>query len=76
MANPIEHETAAPKRRLLKPTAAAEYMDNTVDAGTLAKWRMLGRGPSFIRLGNRIFYEESALDAYLESCRVEPGTAA
>lgn len=64
------------RRRLLKPKAAVAYMDNVVDDGTLAKWRILGKGPDFIRIGTRIFYEQSELDAFIERSRVQAGTAA
>lgn len=76
MSNVVDHGAAAPKRRLLKPAAAVQYLGNIIDEGTLAKRRMRGEGPPFIRLGNRIFYEDSALDAFIEGCRVQPGNAA
>jgi hypothetical protein len=76
VAMPRPDQTAASKRRILNPVAAAEYMDNAVTVGTLAKWRSAGVGPSFIKIGNKVFYEESALDHYIQSCRVQPGSAA
>jgi hypothetical protein len=63
-------------RRVLDPRRAAEYMHGAVTTSTLAKWRCRGVGPSFIKIGNKVFYEESALDSYLQSCHVQPGTAA
>jgi hypothetical protein len=35
---------------------------------TLDEYRRLGVGPEFIRAGSRIFYKESSLLAYLDSC--------
>ena len=47
---------------------AAEYLGGFV-VGTLAKWRHFGGGPESVRIGSRIFYEKSALDAYIASRR-------
>ncbi len=33
--------------------------------GTLANWRVTGKGPQFIRRGGRIFYLKSILDEWL-----------
>ena len=33
--------------------------------GTLANWRVDGRGPAFVKRGNRIFYLKSILDEWL-----------
>jgi hypothetical protein len=35
---------------------------------TLARWRVEGRGPRFLRLGNRIFYRPGDLEAWLATC--------
>ena len=43
--------------------------------GTLANMRAAGRGPAYIKLGGRILYEGAGLNAYLESCRVDPAAA-
>lgn len=58
------------KPKLLPPREASSYLQDAVTVGTLAKWRCSGTGPAFIRIGNKIFYEESALYAYLNSRRV------
>ena len=39
--------------------------------GTLEVWRSLGKGPRFIRVGGRIFYEPSALDAFIKGQTVQ-----
>lgn len=39
---------------------------------TLLKWRKLGRGPAFIRLGSRVRYDCAALDEYLVAHTVGP----
>lgn len=33
--------------------------------GTLANWRVEGKGPGFVKRGNRIFYLKSVLDEWL-----------
>lgn len=36
-----------------------------VSSSLLAKWRMRGRGPRFIKVGRRILYERSELSRWL-----------
>jgi predicted DNA-binding transcriptional regulator AlpA len=39
-----------------------------VKPNTLAKWRMLGTGPKFIRLSaNRVAYRQSAINEWLQN---------
>ena len=60
---------------LLDSREAAKYL--TVARQTLAKWRHLGQGPSYVRVGNRdIRYRLSALEAWLEERAVTPVDAA
>jgi hypothetical protein len=56
------------RRRLLQPPAAAEYLGGVV-VGTLAKWRCFGEGPEYVKIGSRVFYEQSALDSFIEERR-------
>ena len=42
---------------------------------TLRKWRLLGKGPTYRKLGRMVRYGEADLHAYLESNRVEPEQA-
>ena len=67
MAAPDRREDGAP-RRLMTPVAAADYLGG-IAKQTLAKWRCLGGGPEFVRVGSRIFYEHRALDAWLDARR-------
>lgn len=48
---------------------AAAYLG--LSDSTLNQMRCEGRGPRFLRLGSRIFYRRSDLDAYLEACTFE-----
>lgn len=54
----------------LSAHAAAEYLDTS--AATLAKWRYLGEGPPYVKLGRRVVYRRETLDAYLRELEVSP----
>ena len=53
--------------RLLPPPEAARFLGNSVD--TLARWRINGDGPPYIKLGtsrtSHIRYRRSELEAFL-----------
>ena len=53
---------------LLKPDEAGGYLGFT--AGWLAKLRMHGSGPKFIKLGRKIRYARSDLDAWIAASRL------
>ena len=42
---------------------AADYL--RLKAQTLEKWRLTGRGPKFAKMGTRVVYRRSDLDAWL-----------
>lgn len=54
--------------RLKGPDAAA-YLG--LSHSTLEKMRHMGRGPRYLKVGGRVFYRQSDLDAYLEAAVVE-----
>jgi hypothetical protein len=62
------------KRRLRTP-AAADYLG--VSASTMAKQRMIGNGPPYLKLGKIIVYDTDDLDQYAAAHRrhstSEPG---
>lgn len=60
---------ASPVADRMNTEGAAKYLG--LAPQTLHKMRGDGRGPRFVRLGNRIFYRSSDLDAYLKACTVE-----
>lgn len=43
--------------------------------GTLAQWRHFGRGPAYIRFGNRVLYRGSDLNAWLDNHVIKPKAA-
>jgi hypothetical protein len=52
---------------LYKPRVAAAYLDYT--EGWLAKMRVFGNGPEFLKLGRQVRYRRSALDAWATTNR-------
>ena len=61
--------TKQQRERLLDAKATAEYLGVTID--WLARRRMAGALPRFVRLGRMIRYETRELDRYIEAstCR-------
>lgn len=54
---------------VLRPGAAAAYLQLTKQ--TLARWRMEGKGPPFIKAGPQlVLYDRTDLDAFLASRKV------
>ena len=66
---PTTRDTPTPAVALqLTESDAARYYN--VSKALLRKWRRLGSGPSFFRMGRTIRYQRRDLDAYLEAHRV------
>jgi hypothetical protein len=57
---------------LLAPEEAAQQLKMAKQ--TLARWRVEGTGPLFVRLGNRVFYRSTDLHAFVAG-RVFTSTA-
>jgi len=49
---------------------AAEMLGCTVSA--MRKWRLLGKGPAFCKVGRLVWYAEADLAAFLDANRVQP----
>ena len=62
--------TSSDKPRRHRPPGAAAYLE--VSKSFLDKERIAGRGPAYERIAGKIHYTETALDAYRDSCRVQP----
>ncbi len=58
---------------LLSVPRTSEFLG--VAPSTLAKWRVVGNGPAFVRVGGRIMYRRTALDAFIDA-RSYPHTSA
>ena len=50
---------------------AAKVLD-PIRPETLAKWRQRRKGPPFLKLGGKVFYLQTDIDAFLEQSRVVP----
>ncbi len=66
-----------PARRLLRPNEAAGYLASS--ESTLAKYRISGKGPIYVKLGKSVLYDVRDLDAHVASHRrrstSDPGEA-
>lgn len=57
------------KNRMLTP-AASEYMG--IASSTLRRMQVSGTGPKYYLVGKRYNYTPSDIDAFIESCVVNP----
>jgi hypothetical protein len=64
-------ETMATTRDDLVPNDEAEVVLRQ-RPGTLASWRARWKGPKYIKLGRRIFYRRSVLDAFIAEHEIDP----
>jgi predicted DNA-binding transcriptional regulator AlpA len=55
------------ERTVLDPRSASTYLGIAVQ--TLARWRVEGAGPPFLKLGTAIRYDRSDLDTWLDARR-------
>jgi predicted DNA-binding transcriptional regulator AlpA len=65
----IAREESSSINHLIDERDAAKALCCSVAA--LRKWRLLGRGPAYCKIGRLVRYPLSELQAYMESCRVE-----
>ena len=57
-----------PYVQMLKPEQAAQYLGG-ISKSTLAKWRVAGFGPRYVKCGSRVLYDVQDLDSWLKSRR-------
>jgi len=57
--------------KLIDEKEAAAWLGCTVSA--MRKWRLLGKGPAFCRIGRLVRYSEGDLVAFVAASRVQPG---
>jgi hypothetical protein len=57
-------ERPSPSRRFLDPPSLVARWEGAVNVGTLAKWRMRGCGPRFLKLGSKVLYPLDEVVAY------------
>jgi hypothetical protein len=56
---------------ILTEREAAELILN-MKPQPLAKWRLRHMGPPFLKLGGRVRYNVTDIQAWMESCRIDP----
>jgi hypothetical protein len=66
-SNQRENESPADKRfeSLLDEHAVADWYG--ISVATLRRWRWLGSGPVFLKIGASVRYRRADLEAYLQS---------
>lgn len=62
---PHPRATFDPPSPLLTADQTGEYLH--LNPRTLANWRVLGRGPRYVRAGSRALYRQVDLDAWLDA---------
>lgn len=67
MAQTEHHRESTAARRMLDTHEAATYAG--LGKSTLDKFRLTGGGPTYIKVGKRVVYDISDLDAWLASRR-------
>jgi excisionase family DNA binding protein len=65
LVRPFRSNVMAEGPDVLDANTAARYMG--LSASTLAKMRLSGNSPAFLKLGRRVLYRRVDLDAWLES---------
>lgn len=63
--------TSEKQDQLLDTSAAAKYL--AVSVPSLNRWRMIGIGPDFVRMGKSVRYPQSALDRFVRESIVKQG---
>jgi predicted DNA-binding transcriptional regulator AlpA len=46
-----------------------------IQANTLEKWRVRGEGPTYVKIGRRIAYHPTDVEAWLVTCRTNSTSA-
>ncbi len=57
---------------LFNDIEASRYLGGVPMPKTLEKWRRIGSGPKWIKLGRLVKYRKSDLDAYVDQCTRSP----
>lgn len=58
----------ASRHELLTTEEAADYL--TVTAAVLRRWRLLGDGPPYVKLGSLVRYDRAKLDRWIDGQEV------
>lgn len=66
-------QISEPPREYLTAAQVADRLQVPVD--TLRKWREVGKGPRYARIGRHVRYRLADVDAWAEALTVTPGAA-
>lgn len=69
MSSFLSLTTLAQEKRL-SSEEAAQYLQ--VSPACLQMWRQRGKGPTYLKLGARVFYTHDDLEKFLEESKVTP----
>lgn len=64
----MQNRTSEPQPALMNDVDLAQHLGISVAA--LRKWRTLGRGPRYLKIGNLVRYRREDIDAFLNACPV------
>jgi hypothetical protein len=59
-----------PNEILTEAEAAKKIVD--LKPQTLAKWRLRGKGPAYLKLGGKIRYRKTDIETWMQLCRIDP----
>ena len=68
-----QHHQSGTTVMLHRPQDVARRLD--VSTSTLAKWRLTGSGPGFIKIGASVRYPESELNAFIAALPIRRSTS-
>jgi hypothetical protein len=60
----IPNNWSALVEKMLTPAELVNRWNGAITVPTLANWRWVGKGPSFVKLGTKVVYPETAVIAY------------
>lgn len=60
--------------RLLDPMEAGRRL--SISPITLASWRCRGKGPSYVKIGGKVFYRPADIDAFVNAAVIDPTATA
>ena len=66
-AETLQTATVPTSKVFLDPPSLASRWGGAITTSTLAKWRMRGEGPRFLKLGSRVLYALDEIEAWEEA---------
>ena len=69
-----DRRTNPTRAEYLTPSDLVLRWKNQVSTRTLANWRVVGSGPNFVKIGNRVLYELGSVVDWEDSRRMKQTT--